>query len=57
MRADGRSPFSETKPKLRTLTATELRLLAEKYAIDQTKLEQIYDEMTDQHSKSGLSRK
>jgi ribosomal protein L19E len=54
MRADGRSPFSETRRKLRRLTASELRQLSEKYDIDQSKLEQIYEELTDQHFKSGL---
>ena len=37
MRADARSPFSETKRELRRLTASELRQLSEKYEIDQIK--------------------
>jgi len=57
MRAGGQSPFAETREKLRKLTASELRLLSEKYEIDQTKLEQIYEELTDQNSKSSLRRK
>jgi amidase/nitrilase len=57
MRPGGHSPFSENSEKLRKLTASELRRLSEKYEIDQTKLEQIYEELTNQKSKSPLSNK
>jgi amidase/nitrilase len=52
MRADRLSPFSQTKRKLRRLTASDLRQIAEKYEVDQAKLEQIYVEITDQDFES-----
>ena len=57
VRADRRSPFSEERRKIRSLTASELRQLADKYEVDQEKLEQIYKDITDEDSKSALPRR
>jgi amidase/nitrilase len=49
LRANEWGPFSETKRKL---TSSELRQLAEKHGVDRTKLERIYEELIEQHTKS-----